>query len=179
MLLLNDLLTGKDCAECRLCCWFTKYDLWETPVLTDNLREYITDNYPGVRMTKRPNGEPGSLFIMEETSEFVVFEDEEITRYNCPMLTENGCILGDNKPFECAIWPYRIMHKNGVYFISLSTLCKPILDNSMKSLLSKLTTGGLKQQIVEYARENPCIIKEYKDGYPILMILSEQDLLKF
>jgi hypothetical protein len=92
-------------------------------------------------------------------------------RYNCPMLGATGCILGDDKPFECEIWPFRIMSQNGKWLISVSSLCKPMCENSLQSMLN-LLNNGLSAKIASYARENPSIVKEYDDGYPILQYLS-------
>jgi hypothetical protein len=167
---LNELVTADDCKTCRLCCWFTKYDLWETPVITDDLRGYIEENYPDVRFITKDNG--GNLFVMTESEQHdeplsELFDDR---RYNCPMLGDCGCILGDKKPFECAIWPFRIMSQNGQWLISISSLCKPACEKSLQSMLD-LLDNGLAAEISSFAADNPCIVKNYNDGYPILQYL--------
>jgi hypothetical protein len=87
------------------------------------------------------------------------------------MLTESGCCLGDDKPFECQIWPYRIMSQGDKLLISLSLLCKPICEKSLASIVT-LLKNGLAEKIIAYAKLHPCIIKEYTDGYPILMYIK-------
>jgi hypothetical protein len=164
---LSSLLSAADCRECRLCCWFTKYDLWETPVIIPDLRRVINDRFPDVRFIEKSDG--NCLFIMNESRQtdprYEHFSDGE--RYDCPMLGENGCMLGDDKPFECAIWPFRIMSQDGRLLISVSALCKPICQNSLAAMLDVLD-GGLTEQIAAYAVVHPGIVKPYNDGYPIL-----------
>jgi Fe-S-cluster containining protein len=168
---LGSLVTHEDCTKCKLCCWFTKYDLWETPVIDDDLRLLIEERYPDTRFIKKNND--GSLFIMTESEHndprYDGIYDSEI--YNCPMLSENGCKLGGDKPFECSIWPFRIMSQAESFLISVSCLCKPMCENSLNSMLN-LLHNGLLADIVAYAKLHPGIIKEYNDGYPILMYVD-------
>ncbi|MDR0974795.1 MAG: hypothetical protein LBL80_03775 [Ruminococcus sp.] len=171
MSLTDSLLSGDDCKNCRLCCWFTKYDLWETPVIDDSLREIISERYPETKFVSRDKG--SYVFVMTETPQTdPLFADHpEPTRFDCPMLSTDGCRLGNDKPFECQIWPYRIMSQEGKLLISLSLLCKPICENSFTSVIS-LLKSGLADKIIAYSKIHPCIIKEYTDGYPILMYIK-------
>jgi Fe-S-cluster containining protein len=167
---LGQLVTFDDCNRCRLCCWFTRYDIWETPVITDELKALINEKYPETEFITK--GNDASLFIMKESP----FRDEKFLHltdsmiYYCPCLGENGCRLGNEKPFECSIWPYRIMSQDSKLLISLSCLCKPMCNNSLESIMEHLTSG-LAKEISDYAKIHPGIIKEYNDGYPILMYL--------
>jgi hypothetical protein len=167
---LGQLVSYDDCKKCRLCCWFTKYELWETPVISDEKRDFIKENYPETQFIGKGTG--CSLFIMKEVSAKEKNNPEIIdsTVFDCPMLSESGCRLGQNKPFECSIWPYRIMSQNGKLLISVSTLCKPMCKNSLESIIDQLKSG-LAKEICDYAKIHPGIIKEYNDGYPILMYI--------
>ncbi|MDR0987082.1 MAG: hypothetical protein LBL98_05260 [Ruminococcus sp.] len=169
MSLLSSLIKADDCAGCRLCCWFTRYDLWETPVIDDALRDIILERYPETKFVSKERG--GSLFVMKESPQTDPKYAYQPERYNCPMLDENGCKLADDKPFECQIWPYRIMSQEGKLLISLSLLCKPILENSFSSIVS-LLKSGLAEKIIAHSKMHPSIIKEYTDGYPILMYIK-------
>jgi hypothetical protein len=220
MSLIDSLIKGEDCADCRLCCWFTRYDLWETPVIDDDLRKIISERYPETKFVSRDmggmnggesggmngcesggmnggesggmnggessgmngcesggraesleRGERGSLFIMAESPQTDPKYAYQPERFNCPMLTENGCCLEGDKPFECQIWPYRIMSQNDKLLISLSLLCKPICEKSLSSIFA-LLQNGLADKIIAYAKLHPCIVKEYTDGYPILMYIK-------
>jgi Fe-S-cluster containining protein len=166
---LGQLVSYDDCKECRLCCWFTKYELWETPVISDKKRAFIKEKYPETKFVSKDSY--GSLFVMKETSSERKFSDiADSTVFDCPMLDVSGCRLGDDKPFECSIWPYRIMSQDGKLLISVSTLCKPMCENSLESIMAHLKSG-LANDISDYAKINPGIIKDYNDGYPILMYI--------
>ena len=72
------------------------------------------------------------------------------------------------KPFDCKIWPLRIMKKDYKVVISFTPTC-PALGKLPSEDMKKLVNDGLGQTIYEYAKEHPYIIKEYKEGFPILM----------
>jgi Fe-S-cluster containining protein len=167
---ISSLLSADDCRECRLCCWFTQYDLWETPVITPKLRELIEGRFPDVRFFDKGGG--NSLFVMDRTTQtdmrYEHYSDGE--RYDCPMLGVSGCKLYNDKPFECAIWPFRIMSQGDKRLISVSTLCTAVCKNSLQAMMD-LLENGLKQKIADYADTHPGIVKPYNDGYPILMYI--------
>ncbi len=88
--------------------------------------------------------------------------------YNCPALTENGCILGDNKPFDCRIWPFRIMERDGKRVIAVSTLCEEIHDRDHEELKAFLKKG-LAAKIFAYADKNLEAVKPYYDNYTVIL----------
>lgn len=60
------------------------------------------------RIYKKNIDENAELEPYEDGYRFVMhFKDGDELTY-CPMLTEKGCALGDNKPFDCRVWPFRV-----------------------------------------------------------------------
>ena len=42
----------------------------------------------------------------------------------CPMLCETGCTMGADKPFDCRIWPFRMMRDlEGALRITVASYC--------------------------------------------------------
>lgn len=160
--MLKNILSGKSCAECRICCVFDKYDLWETPLVTDSLHQKINKDFPDVKfITKGSN----HLFRMEPED----VEGEEL--YYCPVLDrKTGCKLGDEKPFDCRIWPYRIMELGGKTVISIASICPEMYKKPLADLVNELEANGLADRIFAEAEKNPDMIKPYQDGYPILKV---------
>jgi Fe-S-cluster containining protein len=159
--LLDGLISPDDCEKCRLCCWFSRYEVWETPAIDDKLRALIEDKFPDTRFISKDGY---SLFVLNPKADKPEF-------FDCPMLCETGCKLGDEKPFECAVWPFRIMNFGGRYVISVSSLCKPMMNRPLGEMLEKLS-DGLEERMKNYVRENPLMIKNYSDGYPIIKIID-------
>ncbi len=157
--MLKNILTGNECAACRICCVFDKYDLWETPVISRQLKETIQEKYPQQQFIKK---DEGYLLRMSE---------DENGLYYCPMLDkEKGCVLADGKPFDCSIWPYRIMSLGGRRVISIASVCPSLYDKPLSELVNELVKNGLAEKILGYAAKNPGIIKEYQKGYPVLFV---------
>ncbi len=96
--------------------------------------------------------------------------DEEL--FSCPALAENGCILGDSKPFDCRIWPFRIMEFDGCRVISVSSLCEAVYGQSHEDL-RKFLKQGLAKKIFEYADKFPEAVHQFYDNYAILVYENE------
>ena len=129
--MLEKILSKDDCAECKLCCGFYESEIWEVPVNGD--------------------GKP-----------FYEVSYNEKGLYICPALGENGCSLsGDEKPFDCKIWPFRVMKLGDFKVIALSPLCKKLNDKPLSELLA----------FADELDVSPAYVKDYVDGYTILKIL--------
>lgn len=155
--MLKSILSGQSCAKCRLCCVFDIYDIWETPVFTDEIRERISAVKPDAEFVPKDGG--------------WIFKTGELTAeqlFNCPALTENGCMLGDDKPFDCRIWPYRIMEVGGRRAITIASICEELYNRPLSQLVG-LLKEGLAETIFRYADEHPEIVKPYCEGYPVLL----------
>ena len=162
-------ITPSECAQCRLCCIFDKYDVWETPVISAELKARIENAHPGIRFVSK--GDSGDyIFNMEDTW------DEADELYYCPALDRNsGCTLGEDKPFDCRIWPYRIMRLGEALVISIASICPVMYKKPLDTLVGELE-DGLADRIYAEAAAHPGIIKPYEQGYPILMVKGAEDL---
>lgn len=157
--MLKNILKSSDCAACRICCVFDKYDIWETPVLVDELKKRVSERFPQLSFVKKGGG---WLFRMEES------EDE---LFYCPALDKNsGCTLGEDKPFDCKIWPYRIMELGGRRVISIASICPTMFKKPLSELCAELEKNNLADKIFEFADSHPDIVKQYEDGYPVLKV---------
>lgn len=155
--MLKKILKGESCAACRLCCIFDRYDVWETPVFTEEIRDRILAARPDTQFVRKDGG-----FI------FRVGEIGEDQLFSCPALTNHGCMLGDDKPFDCRIWPYRIMNVGGRRAITIASICDELYNRPLSQLVGFLKEG-LADAIFAYADAHPEIVKPYYEGYPVLM----------
>ncbi|MGN0674758.1 MAG: hypothetical protein ACI4KG_03340 [Oscillospiraceae bacterium] len=160
--MLKNILSGSDCAACKICCIFDKYDIWETPVLDDSLKALVSERFLEIKFVGKDGG---WLFRMEEAADGL---------YYCPVLdSKTGCRLGDDKPFDCRIWPYRIMELGGRQVISIASICPTMYKKPLEELCAELDKNGLADKIFAHAEKHPEIVKPYEDGYPILRVKSE------
>ena len=63
----------------------------------------------------------------------------------------------------------RIMKKDDEYVIALTPTC-PSIGKEPSDELQKLVDDGLGDIIYDYAKTHPFIIKDYKEGFPVLMV---------
>ena len=157
--MLKSLLKKNTCAECKICCGFDNTDLWEMPVMNEKSAKRLRELKPGTifrecgggHVTDAGNLKDGELFM-------------------CPALDpQRGCILGDDKPFDCLIWPFRVMETPDKRFrlITVSPVCPEIYNRPLSELCG-FVNAGFAETVFEYARENPEVVKEYRCGYPVL-----------
>ena len=159
--MLSTILTKQQCAACKFCCSFRRQSLWETPLFSPEVVEKLSKpNEYGVVGEFR-NGQIVLGPYLTAASE------EEV---QCTFLDpQKGCILkGDDKPFDCSIWPLRIMDKDGELVIALTPTC-PSIGAVPSQALVNLVENGLGDKIFEYAKTHPEIIKEYRVGFPIIL----------
>ncbi|MCM1335705.1 MAG: hypothetical protein NC084_11485 [Bacteroides sp.] len=156
--MLKEILSPESCAACRLCCTFDESDLWEIPVFSAALGERVARERPelpllpyGVksRVLKTPLGADGLA--------------------RCPALSERGCTLGENKPFDCMIWPFRVMEREGRRLLTISSLCAPSqkIDREKLAAFAEKLLPTVRKEI----EENPDVIKPYRGDYRIVAAL--------
>ena len=153
--MLKKILDPKCCGSCRICCGFDESDKWEIPLVFDELKSYLEENYPETKLVPRGNE---YVFDMEFHGSEVVF---------CPMLTDTGCILGDNKPFDCRIWPFRVNSFEGRNVITVSPVCGTVSELPLRAL-TEFVQGEFADLLFRTAKEHPDMVKPYINGYPIV-----------
>jgi len=168
--MLSKVLSKSSCASCKFCCSFRRQSLWETPLFSQETVDKLSrENEYGVvgefRMFQTAQGECFGRLILENN--YCTDDPEE--EVPCTFLDpRKGCILkGEDKPFDCSIWPLRIMDKNGELVIALTPTCPTIGATPSKDLV-ELVKSELGQKICEYAKTHPYIIKEYREKFPII-----------
>lgn len=158
--MLSSILSKSSCAACKFCCSFRRQSLWETPLFPPEVAEKLSNpNEYGVVGEFRD----GQIVLGGYRTDD---PEEEVP---CTFLDPHkGCILKpEDKPFDCSIWPLRIMDKDGELVIALTPTC-PSIGATPRPELIELVKNGLGEQIFEYAKTHPYIVKEYREGFPVV-----------
>ena len=161
--MLKSILKPENCAKCRVCCGFTEEDKWEIPLIFSEMRDKIEEKL-GVKLLSR-GGE--FVFDMEFNGEKLVF---------CPAVGENGCTLGELKPFDCLIWPFRVNSLGEFRVITVSPVCETVSALPLKTLSEFLEKDGFAEKLFDTARLHPDMVKPYIDGYPILKVEKSENV---
>jgi len=154
--MLQKILTEQDCAECKLCCGFFKSEIWEVPVIDDNLTRLLGAKY-NYEFDKKNN----RIFK-------ITYDEKGLCK--CPVLGENGCKLGNRRPFDCKIWPFRVMKLGEFTVIALSPLCKKINQKPL-SEITEFVNGEFLEIIKARVSIDPALVKDYVDGYVTIKII--------
>ena len=157
--MLSSILSKSKCAECKFCCVFRRQSRWETPLFPKEAAAALSEKYKNAKF--RPVGD---MFTIDIDGEYKTDDPEE--EAPCFFLdSETGCMLSeDEKPVDCKIWPLRIMDKGDKTVIALTPA----------ETVRKLVENGLGKVIEEEAGKNPDMIKEYREGFPVLSELDQQ-----
>ena len=165
--MLGKILKKEDCAACRFCCSFRRTSLWETPIFTKENIDAIKINPSLDKSVLNVIEKDGYCFAKYDLSgQYKTGDsDEEVP---CPYLGENGCILSDDeKPWDCKIWPLRVMNKDGEIVVALTPTC-PSINRLEFAYVKDFVSSNLKKDITEYAAAHPFLIKEYRSDFPII-----------
>lgn len=157
---LKKILSSESCGKCRVCCGFTKDDIWEIPLIYAENKDKVEEK-TGVLIPR------GGEFVFD-----MKFNENNISY--CPALSENGCSLGELKPFDCAVWPFRVNLLDGMRVITVSPVCETVFSLPLKTLSDFLNENGFADSLFEEARKHPDIVKPYIDGYPILAVEKDK-----
>lgn len=155
--MLKEILSKNDCAKCRICCGFVESDKWEIPLIFRENKDKIEEK---LRIALEKRGEEYVL-PMKFDGEKVVY---------CPAVSENGCTLGELKPFDCAIWPFRVNKLGNFRVITVSPVCESVSKLPLKKLCDFIQKDGFAQKLLSEADKHPEMIKPYISGYPILLV---------
>jgi len=158
-MMLTKLLSREDCAKCGECCIFSRYDIWEQPALSADVRQKAEMLLPDAEFVAK--GKESCLFRIRETDKYDLFL--------CPLLdTENGCMLDAEKPFECQIYPFQVTEINSHLAIILSMLCDVTAKKPISELVDFLKEGTA-EKIFSYAQLHPDVIRPYDFMSPVLI----------
>ena len=162
--MLESILSPSECAECKFCCSFRRGTVWGTPLFDAELLERLKVLSPSAKFVKVDDV---TATIDLEGHYLTDNPDEEAP---CWFNNGKGCILGEDKPFECASWPLRVMRKDGHLVIALSLGCKVVCSKPIEKV--KELAEELSGAMLDYAKKCPAYIKEYREGYPILKVIE-------
>ncbi|MBR6382620.1 MAG: hypothetical protein IKS56_01400 [Lachnospiraceae bacterium] len=164
--MLGGILKKETCAACRFCCSFRRTSLWEAPVFTYENMLVLKDD---------PFFDGSDLTVYLEDYTYAKYDlsdkyktDDPNEEVPCPYLGEKGCTLSEReKPWDCKIWPLRVMNKDGEIVVALTPTC-PSINRLDFETVKEFVDTNLKKDIIEYANNHPYLIKEYRSDYPII-----------
>ncbi len=151
------ILSRKDCAACKICCEFHNNSKWDAPGFT--FQE--TQRNPEQKFRKDNQTD---LYYLDPIA---VGED----LYQCPLLTDTGCALGEDKPFKCAIWPLYVVRYEGEISLAITNVCQLAFAKSDEELISGLKRTGAIERIRVVIAKNPELIENNKPHFRLLMNL--------
>lgn len=156
--MLSKILSHETCAECRLCCTFVESDKWEIPLFTGKAEKAAAEEFAPVKAVP---GTESCVFDMTFNGDEIIY---------CPAASGHGCVLGDKRPFDCKIWPFRVNDLSGMRVITLSPVCPAVKKLPLETLSGFVNSGGFADMLFRHAAEFPESVKPYEDEYPILAV---------
>lgn len=190
--LLLPILTPDQCSGCKFCCSFAEFESWETPLFFSSEIKSLRQKFGDFPIKK-----VGSSYTLD-FSDFYKTHDKKAYA-PCPFLNSmTGCQLNDDeKPFDCKIWPLRIMRvqlvkdmgtdDNAVntrvscqnmgtvlgtdstkIVLALTPTCPEINKIKLAKIKSFVKESGLVEMIWGKAALMPEMIKDYREGFPVL-----------
>ena len=165
--LLSPVLSAQQCASCRFCCTFLRSEAWETPVFSEKELLTLSASYGPLSVLRRDGA-----FTYDLSAYWLRHGPDSYAP--CPFLDKDrGCMRDEaHKPFDCKIWPLRVMRmESGSVVIVLDTACR-VLDASHTEQMKDFVVGSAAEEIAREAFRNPSMIKDYSGGLPVLLDIT-------
>ncbi len=162
--MLTSVLLPSACASCRLCCNFLPFSAWESPALEPECVELLRER--GVCLVEREDG--AVTFHLNFAS------DAPQEAADCPLLDRcAGCTLPRaQRPFECRLWPLRLMHDEaGSLLLTCYRSCPGLAPVPLSDLLALAEV--LRPALLAHARRCPASVRPLHPNYTVLCQLSE------
>lgn len=151
--MLKNILSASACAQCRICCEYDDSDIWDAPGFSED--EWQEAGLEG----RFPYEKRGSLY-------YLVMEKDEKGLYHCPCLSDTGCILGEHKPFRCALWPLYVVRTGDGLALAVSDVCPAVFPKTDAEILEGLRDNlhGIRKAV----EKDPALIEELHENYRLL-----------
>lgn len=163
--MLKDVLSHGDCARCGFCCSFRRQSLNLTPLFAKETVDEIRRLHPEARFKTLPNG----AITIDIDDQYRTNDSQEEAL--CPF-NRNGCVLpGHLKPFDCELWPFRLMKCGNGFALALVPSC-PWIEKDPDKLAA--TASTVAKAAMEYAKTHPEIAIEHRDDYQIVVPAPEE-----
>ena len=164
--MLEEILSAKDCAKCEFCCSFRRQSLDLTPYFADETLEEIRNLYPDAKFRARSDG--GMTIDLYDKYTTDDSEEEALCPFN-----HKGCVLPSHlKPFDCELWPFRLMKGDKGLSLALVPTCPWIKKDDPARL--KEVARSVAKKAAEYAVNHPEIIIEYREDYEVIIDLEDE-----
>ena len=160
----KDVLSHEDCAKCGFCCSFRRQSLGLTPCFAKETVAEIRRLFPDVRFKTLPNG--ATTIDIDDQYRTDDSQEEVLCPFN-----RKGCILPSHlKPFDCELWPFRLMKSGNDLTLALVPTCPWIEKDNPKF---KSVAVAVAKAAVEYAKNHPEIVIEYREDYHVVVQLPK------
>lgn len=145
--MLKKILSKETCKECKFCCSFRKISLWEVPLFSEEQKKNLEKKYQNI-LFKEVEKKVFTLNLYPFFKKKDMQEEVSCFFLDC----QKGCILKEEeKPFDCKIWPFRLMKKEESLVIALTPTCPTI--NSIEIVkLKTFVKEELATVIFEYGK---------------------------
>ncbi len=165
--LLSGLLESAHCFQCRRCCIFYPDEQGAAPRFTDTSHAQLLQDFPHLDLHFHPHG---ALWQIEG----LPIPGDPAGRVVCPFydLTTARCAIYASRPFDCIVWPFYLLRRDGEVSAAFSTFCEPVTALPRTRLL-ELLQGPLGRYLVEEVRRWPDLIVEDRDEGRTLLALSD------
>lgn len=158
--MLENILCSKDCAACQICCKFEPDELIDAPTFSKE------------EMLKAIAKKDGIVFIKRGNVYQIVLEPWR-KKYICPLLTHVGCMLNNERPFDCKLWPFYVMKKDEKYVVTITEDC-PIVRKKSRETINSCIDNAFLDQCRRIISKYPEMITDYNRNMKILYEFDDE-----
>jgi len=163
---LPQLVPSEFCLRCDVCCRFSElYTVW-SPLFTKSEIKHLVDKdiLPPLLFTLSENNLPNSKTSLHKTQRIDLVAHKDYFICPCFNPSDNKCKIYDNRPFECALYPFLLVCKDKKSFLAVDKKC-PYVENlsqdEIKSYSDHLKKELNKKAHKSFLESNPELFADY------------------
>ncbi|MDR2731737.1 MAG: hypothetical protein LBB36_00795 [Fibromonadaceae bacterium] len=97
-------------------------------------------------------------------------KEQENGLFVCEHRCENaGCMLGKNKPMECAAWPFSLSRRGNELLLVLEHSCPELNKKEMLGKAKKFAAEAVAPVLLEYSKLHLNTLREHDDRNEIIL----------
>ncbi len=155
--MIGAILRRDICAQCKVCCKYTDNDVWDAPGFTQ------------AELTRATKFIDNTIY-KDHGLFFLKMAKDRNGEYVCPLLSNTGCLLGDNKPFKCAIWPLYVVTYSEKLALVLSNECPTVSQLQNQDIIEQL--GETISHIYKVIQAFPELVEPFRPQFRVICFLG-------
>lgn len=130
---LKQFVPQKDCERCEVCCRFSEqHTVWAPKFTQEEIAAAVAIHKIPPLLFSAASSVPSAHHRPAQRINLLHHKQE----FRCPCFAPptNKCLIYPQRPFECQLYPFLLLEKDGQFFLALDKKCLALKKSGAKAL---------------------------------------------